>query len=79
MKFTLKWINAALVWEQENSQSVPGIVPWGLKADMAIESSAQAEQVYYQIITLNYSENRVLELLDSNSLKATGELWILKE
>lgn len=46
---------------------------------MAIESSAQAERVYYQIITLNYSENRVLELLDSNSLKATGELWILKE
>lgn len=46
---------------------------------MAIESSVQAERMYYQIITLTYSENQVLDHLESNILKATGELWILKE
>lgn len=46
---------------------------------MPIDSSVQAEKMYYQIITLTYSENQVLELLDSIILKATGDLWILKE
>lgn len=60
MKFTLKLIKAALVWEQENSQSVPGTVPWGLKANMDTESSVHAEKIYYQIM-LTYSKNQVLE------------------
>lgn len=46
---------------------------------MAIKSSVQAERLHYQTITLTYTENQVLELLDSNILKATGELRILKE
>lgn len=46
---------------------------------MDIESSVMAERMHYQIIMLTNSKNRVLELLDSSILKATGELEILKE